>query len=231
MTQEEISTEIRRTPLFGALLDDQFARVMQGMHCHQLAKGERLFSQGEPVQSFYFLRRGLVKLFRTSPDGDEKVVELVSSGQIFAEALMFMGGDAAYPLHAESVDISEVLSFDAHAFVSLLRDSPETSFRMMATLSRRLHQFLNEIDSLSLRNATYRLVIYLLQQLPVNIAESTSIHLPATKNLIASKLSIQPETLSRILHRLRDRGLIEVQGNDIVLCDIHALRSMTDIDD
>jgi len=229
--QAELGEELRKIPLFSDLDEAPFAAIVRGMHSHPLTRGGRLFSQGEPVHHFYYLRSGLIKLFRTSPAGDEKVIELIKAGQTFAEALMFMGHDAAYPLHAEAVEASEVVSFDARAFREMLSESPESGFRVMATLSRRLHKFLNEIESLSLRNATYRLVIYLLQQLPEDISGSSSIHLPATKNLIASQLSIQPETFSRILHRLSGKGLIEVQGNDIVLCDIPALRGLTDIAD
>jgi CRP-like cAMP-binding protein len=77
-----------------------------------------------------------------------------------------------------------------------------------------------------LHNATYRLVVYLLDQLPEGALELSSIHLSANKSIIASRLSIQPETFSRILLRMSKQGLIDVQGNDITLLDVKGLRQL-----
>jgi CRP-like cAMP-binding protein len=96
----------------------------------------------------------------------------------------------------------------------------------MAGMTRRLHAKINEINNLTLHNATYRLVVFLLEQLPKDALELAEIHLSTPKSVIASRLSIQPETFSRILTRLSARGLIQVNGNDITLLDVQGLRDL-----
>ena len=99
----------------------------------------------------------------------------------------------------------------------------------MADMSQRLHRLLNEIDSLTLHNATYRLVSYLLSELPQDVLTSPEIVLTTPKHIIASRLSIKPETFSRILTRLSRDGLIVVRGNSIVMADLERLRKETEI--
>jgi CRP-like cAMP-binding protein len=93
----------------------------------------------------------------------------------------------------------------------------------------RLRRHVNEVDKLTLHNATFRLVSYLLQQMPADVVESPEVQLTTPKNVIASRLSIQPETFSRILGRLSKAGLVEVHGHSIVLRDIAGLRKQIEI--
>lgn len=220
--------ELRRAYLFAELSEEQLAQVARDMRVLRFAKGAPLFAQGDPATRFFLVRRGQVKLYRLSPDGNEKVLELIQPGQSFAEALLFNDRPVAYPVHAEAVEASVVLSFDNAAFRALLRESVETCFRMMSAMSMRLHRQINEIDRLTLHNASYRLVNYLLQQLPEEVVASPNIRLTTAKSVIASRLSIKPETFSRILARLGRKGYLEVNGNNIVLRNVPALQAMVE---
>jgi CRP-like cAMP-binding protein len=225
MGTNDIAAELRRIYLFEALNDKQLNIVVQGMHTVHLAPKEGLFEFGQPAERFYFVRSGQVKLFRLSAEGDEKVIEIVQPGRTFAEAIMFMQKHM-YPVSAEAIEASELYSFDMQTFVDLLRESVPTCFRLMASMSQRLHARVEEINNLTLQNATYRLVIYLLQQLPEGVVESPSIHLTTPKSVIAAHLSIQPETLSRILSKLAKQGLLAVEGSTITLHDVAGLRKL-----
>jgi CRP-like cAMP-binding protein len=75
-----------------------------------------------------------------------------------------------------------------------------------------------------MKNGSFRLVYYLLQQIPEGTAGTSCIHLNIPKNVIASRLSIQPETLSRILAELKKKKLIDVRRQDITLLDITGLK-------
>ncbi|MEJ2509253.1 MAG: Crp/Fnr family transcriptional regulator [Gammaproteobacteria bacterium] len=229
-SRTDFTDELRRAYLFSELDDDQLAEVVREMRLIDLDKGERLFEQGDPARRFFVVRRGLIKLYRLSPEGHEKIIELIAPGQSFAEALMFMAANG-YPVHAEAVETTELFSFDNEVYKALLRDSVESCFRLMASMSMRLHKQINEIDRLTLHNATYRLVAYLLQELPEEVVTSPDVQLTTAKSVIASRLSIQPETFSRILARLSRDGLIEVEGNRVLLRDIPALRRLIELPD
>lgn len=222
----DASRELRRAYLFADMPDPYLQTLMQGMHEVHLNAGDVLFRHGQPAERFYFLRDGLVKLFRLSPEGDEKIIELMQPGQTFAEAVMFMGPQSRYPVSAEAVNESRLYSFDQKTFLGLLHESSDACFGLLASMSRRLHMLVNQIESLTLQNATYRLVAYLLEQIPQDVKTSPEVQLITPKGVIASHLAIQPETLSRILAKLRQGGLIDVQGNHITVRDVQALRKL-----
>ena len=92
-----------------------------------LDDGEALFEQGDPAKRFYLLLRGQIKLFRLSPAGNEKVVDIVVPGGTFAEALMFLEQPLC-PVGAVALQASEVVSIDATDFVGMLRESIDTCF-------------------------------------------------------------------------------------------------------
>lgn len=220
-----LQQELRQNPLFAGLTETQLSQVMDSMHVTQLAEGERLFDRGQPAQQFFLVRRGQIKLYLISFEGTEKVIDIIPPGETFAEAIMFMERQA-YPVNAEALAPSEVIGFDNAAFLAVLRQSVDTCFRVMAELSKRLKRRLAEIDALTLQNATLRFASFLLQQLPEGCRGPTEIQLPAPKYVIASQLSVKPESLSRIFHRLHKTGLISVEGKTILVHDPERLRAL-----
>jgi len=222
-TPEVVDAELRRNYLFTGLDDAELAKVKHSMRVLQLAEGERLFDHGIHAERFFLVRSGQMKLFRLSLDGVEKVIEIIQAGQTFAEAVMFMERPN-YPVSAEAITASEVYSFENRSFMQLLRESNDTCFRLIADMSMRLHMRLNEIDHLTLQNATYRMINYLGQLIPEGSTSKVEIELNAPKSIIASRLSIQPETFSRILSNLTKEGIISVQGKNVQIHDVKKLR-------
>jgi len=225
MDQVTISEdELRGHPLFKGLEEHELAKIKEGVHLLHFAEGEHLFSQGQLADRFFLVRQGQVKLYRLSPTGNEKVIEIISPGQSFAEAVMFMDVQR-YPVSAQALTPVELYAINNKNFLAVLRESVDTCFRVMGDMSIRLRKRLNEIDALTLQNATLRLVNYLLGQVPKDADNDVDVELPAAKNIIASRLSVQPETLSRILHNLSDKGLISVKGLHVVIHDVKGLRA------
>ncbi len=209
---------------FAALDEQQLNALAAATRRIKLEENAPLFQHGQPAEEFFLVLRGQVKLFRLSEDGDEKVIEIITPGRLFAEAVMFMAKQA-YPVNAEAVSMVELLAISNKAFIRILRESPDTCFRVMGVMSQRLHRLLNEIDSLTLHNATYRMVSYLLNEIAqAGGAEDQGFTLNTPKHVVASRLSIQPETLSRILSRLSKQGLIEVHGSRVEVLDHSGLQ-------
>lgn len=221
----DIAAELRCAYLFADMEEAHLTSLIGSMQRVVLKTGDPLFHQGEPAERFFYLHDGLIKLYRLSPEGDEKIIELIHPGQTFAEAVMFMGNRGRYPVNAEAVAETVIYTFDQTTFLGLLRESSEACFGLLGSMSRRLHMLVNQIESLTLQNATYRLVAYLLEQIPRN-GRAREVVLDTPKSVIAARLAIQPETLSRILSKLRKGGLIEVEGNHITVRDVQALRQV-----
>ncbi|NOZ11845.1 MAG: Crp/Fnr family transcriptional regulator [Gammaproteobacteria bacterium] len=219
-----LTSELQHSYLFAGVDDAQLRRVVESSSVLTLADGEQLFARNDPAKHFFQVRSGQFKLFRLSKNGIEKVIHVIGPGETFAEAIMFMEHHS-YPVTAEALTKSEVIAFESKVFIEILRESVDTCFRVMSDMSMRLKMRLDDIDALSLQNATLRFVTYLLQQLPEDSNDPSDIHLTLPKSVVASRLSIQPESFSRILHNLIKQGLINVDGPAIHINDLKGLRS------
>ena len=224
LTPEHIA-RLAQHSLFSALDEKQRARALGHSTVLHLEQGDHLFHMGQKAEQFYFVHSGQLKLYRLAPNGTEKVIEIIRQGQTFSEALMFLDMPV-FPVDAQALGKAEVVAIDNAHYLEVLASSSQTAFHVMAHLSMRLKGLLNEIDALTLQNATLRVVNYLLYLLPDDCDRNASagIILPAAKNIIASRLSIQPETLSRILSTLNSEGLIQVDGLNIHIQDLRSLR-------
>lgn len=217
---------LRHIYLFSALDSGQMATIADTTERVSLAAGQRLFNQGDEIRRFYYVESGRIKLYRLSPDGDEKVIELIGPNQTFAEAVVFMERAAGYPVNADALEPTELIGFDASTLLGLLKESNETCLQLMAVMSQRLRKHVNEIDRLALQNATSRFIGYILNAAHEEGTRDGRIELNVPKNVLASRLSIQPETFSRILSRLSGAGLIQVERQAITLLDVDGLRRM-----
>ena len=138
---------------------------------------------------------------------------------------MFMSGPV-YPVSAVAATPSRIARFSSTEYVAMLRESPETCLRMLGHLSQRLHMRIREIEYLTLESATHRLVRMIEARIPPDAQGSVEVQLQESRQEIASRLSMKPETLSRILRHLSDRGAIEVHGRHLVVPDRARLASI-----
>jgi CRP-like cAMP-binding protein len=211
-------------PLFCEMSRDEIERIAAGARELSLARGEVLFQRGDPCNGFYVVIHGRVKLALTSPQGIEKVVELIGPGQSFGEAVMFM--DKPYPVFAQALADTLVMHIGKQAIGGEIDSDPVFCRKMLAGLSIRLHRLIQTVESISLRSPEQRVIDYLLQGLDeVREGQDMHVSLTANKNVIASNLNITPETFSRILRNLSDAGLIAVEGKDVCIRDVAKLRA------
>lgn len=212
-------------PLFQALSTEQLAKLAEGTREMRLAKGELLFRKGDPTKGFFMVVYGQIKLALPSTQGAEKVVEILGPQQSFGEAVMFM--DKPYPVHAEALADMLLLHISKQTVEELLERDSTFARRMLAGMSRRLHSLITDVESYSLRSSTQRVIGHLLQNCPPECGEDepVEIELPTSKQVIASRLNLTPETLSRIFHDLSNSGIISVHGKKITVHCAQRLRT------
>jgi len=214
---------LRRCTLFSDLNPVDFDAVLVQLKKVMLEDGDVLFHHNQPARQIFLLESGRMKLSRLSHDGHEKIIELIQPGSTFAEAIMFSERHE-YPVSATAIKASCVWCVDSIHFSSILQQSTGACFKVMAQMSRRLHEQVAEIDRLTLHNATFRLVSYLLSCIPSTHRGSSQVRLDTSKQVIASRLSVTPETLSRTFTKLHKDGLILINDSVITLNDIDRLR-------
>jgi len=221
MNQQQFST-LRQHHLLATLDEQQFEHIGAVSQLIALDAEQMLFQRGSPARHFYIVMEGQMKLCLQSRGGDEKIVGFMGSGQSFAEALMF-GESRTFPVTAIAVMKSALVAIPNAEYLGILRASNETCLRMLADLSWRLHSHIREIEALSFENAKNRVVNHLLS-LAGNANGAMSVTLNETKQSLAARLAIKPETLSRTLRALTEEGSIVVEGRNIQILDMARLR-------
>jgi CRP-like cAMP-binding protein len=98
---------LRRCYLFAGLEEAQFHEVLEHASTVELPQGHILFNQGDAAHAFYWVAEGVIRLYRASSQGDEKVIELAGPNRLFAEAVLFMGGQ--FPVNAAAQVPSRLL--------------------------------------------------------------------------------------------------------------------------
>ncbi len=224
-TKLDIPQILSRLPLFQELAPEQIAALESACRERRLAKGEMLFQKGDLPKGFFVVVFGQIKLAFPSSQGNEKVVQILGPRQSFGEAVMFL--DRPCPVFAEGLVDSLLLHIGSAPVFELLERDPSFARRMLAGLSMRLHSLVEDVETYSLRSSAQRVVGYLLQHCPQQEGPcegSFEISLPTSKQVIASRLNLTPETLSRIFHDLSANGLISVSGKQITINDVKRLR-------
>lgn len=218
---------IRSHHLFAGLSPPQMQRLLASSHVDGCEAGQMLIDRGQPALHFFIVLEGQVNLVLYSKSGEEKIVDILGPGNSFAEAVMFMESPG-YPVSAVAAMKSKVARFSSREYLAILRESPETCLRMLGHVSQRLHMRIREIEYLTLESATHRLVRHLESRLAPGATGPTEITLQESRQELASRLSMKPETLSRLLRHLSDAGAIVVHGRVLQVPDRKRLLAVLD---
>jgi CRP-like cAMP-binding protein len=219
-----IEALLTHIPLFNGLAPEEIARIARATREVNVNKGGILFHKGDTCTGFHLLVYGQVKLAFTSPQGNEKVVEILSQGHSFGEAIMFM--EKPYIVFAQALSDSLLLHVSKQAVFDELQRDHNLCRKMLAGMAQRLHQLMNDVESYSLHSGKQRIIGYLLRELPESEenGKNVSVTLSTNKGVIASRLNLTQEHFSRILHELTELGLIVVEGRKIHIPCVTKLR-------
>lgn len=229
MDSSELISDLRLLPHFRGLPPDLLEAIAAGSRGVRYSAGQTIFSEGDPARAFYAVRSGAVKVYRLSPDGREQVLHHLREGRTFAEAAVL--SMRRYPAHAVAVEEAELIEIGAERFLQLFRGEPRLAAAMVSALSMWLIGLTERVEELSVASASARLAHYLLR-LPSRLEERTIVlELPLAKKELAAHLAITPETLSRLLRRWQDAGLLRGNGRRLEVLDERLLLAVADRDE
>ena len=224
-TTTPMHNPLRRAAIFNSLSDTDLAPLAASTRLQSLKAGSLLFRAGDASYAFFLVLSGSVRLYRLTPDGKEKIIEIIRAGETFAEAVAIM--DKPFPVFATAIEKTELLAIPSDVFRTQLQQQQGLAFKMLASLSMRVHKFLNDIHTLSLSTAQQKVAGYLLAFLDEQDFDQP-IQLPATKAMIASRLGLQPETFSRVLGKMKEQGVITEDKAQILILSPSALKRLRD---
>lgn len=183
-------------------------------------RGQQIFERDTPARDFFVILSGWVKVSNLDTQGNEAILGLFTVGETFAEAAMFLGG--GYPATAEVIEEATLIAFDRKRFEIELANNANLALGMLGSLSRHVHRLTKDVEQLQLRSGDQRLAAFLLNLCPAD-SDETAITLPYDKSLIAGRLGMKPETLSRAFAKLRGYG-VQVNGTRVTVSEVKRLR-------
>jgi CRP-like cAMP-binding protein len=216
----DILRQVASVPLFGGLPGESVAELLSRAEVIRAEAGTQLFAQGEPANRFYVQLDGQVELFVLTQDKRESVIDILAGGETFAEEAIFDTG--VYPVGAKVVSDARLIAVEAQPFMDRLSEEFHLVVAMMAGMSRHLRVLLYQISELKLKSTAQRLGGFLLSLTEREEGE-VKVSLPYDKRLLANRLGMKPESLSRALAKLRDIGVADKDGH-VTIQDIAELR-------
>ena len=221
----ETRQHLSHLDLFKGLTVEQLDAIARIVSDKEYKKGQIIFSEGDEGEGFYLVISGRVKVYKLSPEGKEQIMHIFGPGKPFAEVPVF--GGSRYPANAEAMDRCKLFFFPKKSFISLIQENPSLSMNMLASLSQRLKQFSNLIETLSLKEVPGRLASYLLYLSDKN-GSIDEFKLDIAKSQLASLLGTIPETLSRIFSKMDSKELVRVNGPQIEILDRSGLEDLAE---
>lgn len=185
-------------------------------------KGETIMSEFEVAKGVYFVHSGIVKLTKQDEQGNELIVCMKKKGDIFAEACLFNYGETTYPATGTMIKEGEVYFLNTDDLEQELVLSPEMAVQMiryMSTSLRELTTIMRDIALLDVYTKTIKTLERLAEKFGANRCNKMHIELPITVQEFSTLVGTSRESVSRVFSRLRNEGLIDIKGKQIIIMD------------
>lgn len=212
---------VARLPLFCDLTPELLTDVTSEASVTRYARNEVIFRQGDIPTALRVVLDGQVGLIGTIADGGETMLEILKAGEMFVPAAVLT--QKPFLMSAVALQPARILSLPGEKLRRDVKEKPDLSYIMLTSMARNFRTLVREVKDLKLKSAAQRLALYLLG-LTAKREGSTIVRLPHSKSVIAARVGVRPETLSRAFSYLKGEGVV-VDGNAVSIADIPALRA------
>lgn len=219
--------QLRANRLFSEMSESARESLFEDVLVLDMQTGTTLFRQGEDARFMHVVLSGRVALLGKFEDKGETVVEFFDVDDVFIVPAVILA--APYLMSARTVENSRIVMVPAQRFRDMLERDHALAVAGARELSHHWRLLIRQVKDLKLRSAPQRLGSYLLGMADTE-ALRASIELPEPRGLLARRLGMTPENLSRAFARLRELS-VTARGRKIELGDVPALRSFCGYED
>jgi len=212
---------LRGASLFANLSDEELSCFHDAAHSRSYKKGKVLYLQNEPAEFFYIICGGWIKLFHTMPEGDEVIVDMLTTGHMVGESAIFEQG--LHTSNAQVIEDVQLLSIPSNLLKEQIHLSPALAFSMLSSMFRHHRRHYGEIALNTMQSAPQRIGSFLLRLCPPDKNKNITLHLPYDKTLIAYTLGMKGATFSRALNILRLQAAIRISGSRVEIDSVDRL--------
>ena len=183
--------------------------------------------RGEHLPGVLAVAYGFIKLVLQGTRQEGRILQVAAAGQMFGESSALLGRPVPYD--AVAMNDCKLVVIPATGILSLIDRDPRFARSMVRILAERNFEYLNEVESATTKRAAQRLASYLNTLVPANGPPGTcTVRLPVSKSVVAARLGLKKETLSRLFHKFASDGLITVSRRDIDILNVERLSEMAD---
>lgn len=219
--------QIRSSAIFNSMNEKEVGQLNEGKTTHDYRRGQVIFYEGNPSLAIYCIHSGIVKLFKTGYSDEEFVIRLLGPGEIMGFRALL--ADEPFAATAQAVSDTQACIISREKFMDVLNSSKELSSKIMTKLAVDLRiseeQFVSRAQE-TVRQRTARLLLQLLETSDEFSDNNSKISVPLLRSEMAQVVGTTPETLSRTLRSLAQKGIIKLTRSDISVTDVGKLRSI-----
>jgi len=221
------SEELRKVSLFAPLSVDDMARVAAVTVERHYERGDIIIREGDRGGALYFVRSGLIKVFKSSPGGKEQVLRLIEAGRTFNDVPALDAGPN--PASAAALESSIVYATGGAELRRLIAERPGVALATVQALAGALRHLVTLVEDLSFRHVTARVAKILIEQdasAGASGASGKAVH-RLTQQEMAAMAGTAREMVGRALKELEATGAIRIQRGRITVVNRERLAMFT----
>ena len=208
---------VARLALFRGVSAPDLAAINRQCALQQARAGEVIARRGYRLPGLFAVASGTVKLSLRGGEHGERVVRLVSAGETFGEATALLGKPSRY--EARALADARLVVIPTAAIAALMEHDARFSRGLVMSMAARELELAAELEAATVLGGAERLAAYLKSLCDGGGDASKTVQLPVSKTVVAARLGIKKETLSRLLRQLTTEGLIKVSNREISILD------------
>ncbi|MBA7467882.1 CRP-like cAMP-activated global transcriptional regulator [subsurface metagenome] len=211
---------LQSVPYFSRLSVAEFDSIMEFIFEKTLQRGELVLIEEEPAEVLYFVASGAVKVFKTSAEGKEQILNIVRPGESFNDVSIFDGGPN--PASVQAMGPVVLYGIRRSDLEIILRDHPQVALNVTKVLAGQARHLGSLVEDLSFRHVIGRVAKILLE----HAGDGTGARPRLTQQDMAAMAGTVREVVGRSLKALEDDGAIRLERHRIVITDKEALKDM-----
>lgn len=183
-------------------------------------KGDSIIRPLDPIESIYFLRRGLVRQYLITQEGDDISLHLFKPGSFFPIMLLLSNVKNKY--YFEAITAVETARAPADKVLTFIKNEPEILFDLTTRFATGLMGMLVKTEHWLFTDAYKKvlaLLLYLSERFGNENKDGIAISLSLTHSDIGSWIGLRRETVSRQMEKLQKKGLIDQRTQMLIIPD------------
>jgi len=221
-------SDIRDVPIFNTLTVQEAKEISPYFFSEKIHKKETIFSEGDPSEWLYIVKKGKVKITKLSHEGKEIILEIISPMDFFGGIAVLRG--FPYPANAVAMEETDVVRISRKNLLSIMDRFPALMYCIATNIGDRIKGSHETLKSIALEKVEARIASLLLKladKTGEKTPEGIMINMKLTKQDIAEMVGTTVETSIRTMSKLTKAGLVTAKAGKIVIRDLEKVRSLT----